>query len=273
MNSTLINRTAIKLLYWSLPLSLLWGGAAKAQVGLAPLVIQTEAKNGQAQAFINVKNNGNEPFRARVYVEPFTYTKDEGFQTLPSSPSDISKYLQYSPRELNIPAGTERKVRLIVRFPPSLPDGEYRAVIFTENLKPSTSTNGEGFTTEVTGRVGSTFFVRKGNVQPNFVVDSATWNSKRKQIQILVRNTGKASAYITTNWTLKQGDQVIRKGSIPALGFVPESERNVFVLDYPDKKQADLPTGNYQLTGEVTWGEENKKSKVPFSLNLTIPTK
>lgn len=272
MYSTMINRTGINLLR-CIPFMLLWGGTAKAQVGLAPIVIQTEAKNGQAQAFISVKNNGTEAFRARVYVEPFTYTKDDGFQTLPSSPSDITQYLQYSPRELNIAAGAERKVRLIVRFPPSLPDGEYRAIIFTENLKPSVSTSSEGFTQEVTGRIGSTFFVRKGNVQPNFVFDSATWNSQRKQIQVLVRNTGKASAYITTNWTLKQGEQVIRKGSIAASGFVPESERNLFVLDYPDKKQADLPAGNYQLTGELTWGEENKKSKLPFSVNLTIPAK
>ena len=277
MHLSLLKQTTINLVRWSLPLAILWGGAAKAQVGLSPMIIQTTAKNGQAQTSLLVKNNGNEPFRARVYVEPFTYNKESGFQTLPSSPSDLTPYLQFSPRELSIPAGVERRVSLVLRLPPSLPDGEYRAVIFTENLKEAvfTGTDGQGsaFKSVVAARIGSTIFIRKGDVKPNLALVSAHWDSKEKKIQLLIKNTGKASAYTDINWNVTQGSNVLKAGIVPSVGIVPESERLISIKNTPDQKAIDLAPGNYQITGKLTWGEPNKKSEMPFNVELAIQAK
>ena len=142
-----------------------WAGVpALAQVGLSPLVVEIQANRGQAQGIINVINNTNEPFRARVYVEPFTYESESGFQILDTDPDDLSPYLQFSPRELEVPPNTNRRVRFVSRFPPSLPEGEYRAVIFTENLIETTDASGADV--ELRTRVGSTVYVRHGNVSP-----------------------------------------------------------------------------------------------------------
>src|SRR4028118_870105 len=143
ISTTSFCKSAVALTIGILSTTLLWGGKSVAQVSISPLVIEVEAKRGQAQGVINVGNSTNEPFRARVYAEPFTYSRDAGFQTLKKGEqADLTPYLQFSPTELNVPPGVERRIRYIVRLPPSMQEGEYRAVVFTENLKESINENG-----------------------------------------------------------------------------------------------------------------------------------
>ncbi|PAX45757.1 P pilus assembly protein, chaperone PapD, partial [Brunnivagina elsteri CCALA 953] len=82
---------------------ILWAGTAQAQVSLSPMIIEAQSSRGQAKGIINITNNSDETFRARVYAESFTYDKEKGFQTIPSSPNDLKPYLQFSPRELVVP--------------------------------------------------------------------------------------------------------------------------------------------------------------------------
>lgn len=263
-------RTALRLSSWALSATLLWAGASQAQVSLSPLKIEVKTNRGQAQGVINITNTTNETFRARVYAESFTYNRDKGFESLPASPSDLRPYLQFSPRELVVPPGTTRRVRLNARLAPSLPAGEYRTMIFTEPLKPNIVKNGNGITTNIITRVGSAFFVRKGDVSPKLAVDSVRWNAEAKKIQLLVRNAGKASAYTSIKWTLKQGGTVVKTGESTASGIVPDGDRNL-ILNQSKKDELALSPGTYQLSGELMWGEDNDKSKLPFKLNLTVP--
>jgi P pilus assembly chaperone PapD len=262
-------RTALRFSTWALSAALLWAGASQAQVNVSPLVVEAKTNRGQAQGVITIRNTGNEVFRARVYAEPFTYNRDSGLQTLPSSPSDLRPYLQFSPRELVVPPGTARRIRLNARLAPNLSNGEYRTIIFTEPLKQNVTTDSNGNTTTIITRVGTAFFVRKGDVRPNLKVNSATWNGDVKKIQMLIRNSGKASAYASIKWTLKQGGTVIKTGEAPSAGIVPESDRNL-ILNHSKKDELALSPGTYQLSGELIWGENNKNT-LPFKLDLTVP--
>ncbi|WP_427158458.1 P pilus assembly protein, chaperone PapD [Aliinostoc sp. HNIBRCY26] len=246
------------------------GGTAQAQVQISPMVIQAEANQRPAEGVIYVKNMTNEPFRARVYVQPFTYDRDAGFQSLQSSPTDLSPYLQFSPGELTILPGATRRIRLISQLPPNLPDGEYRVVIFTENLKEINSTDINGNAISIRGKVGSTFYVRKGNVSPRLTVDSAQLNTTAKKIQLLVKNTGTASALPTANWTLKREGKIIRSGQIPPTAIVAQSDRN-FLINLVAPDQPEITPGEYELTGELVWSEKSQSQTVPFNLNLAIP--
>lgn len=265
IGSTLL-RKKLWLLSGCILISTLFGAIKSvAQVSISPLVIEVEAKRGQAQGIINVGNKTNESFRARVYAEPFTYSRDQGFQILgKGEKTDLTPYLQFSPRELNIPAEIERRIRFIVSLPPSLPSGEYRAVVFTENLKETTNQNGAriGLAT----RIGVTIYVRKGNLSPTLSVESASWNSEKKQIQILVNNTGEASARPQVNWTLKRQETVIKMGNLNSTGIVANSQRN-FLLEYDD-----ITPGEYQLNGELIWFEGKNQRQKSFNVNLTVPT-
>ena len=254
--------------------SFLLSGIAKANISISPMVVETEAKRGQAQGRITVSNRDSQDFRARVYTSPFTYDKETGFKTLSESPKDLTPYLQFSPRELQVEASRKRNIRFIVRFPPSLPDGEYRTMIFTENLQRGTITETDSKTnvtlqTNIIPRIGVALYVRKGNVSPNLSFPSARVNPKTNKIQLLVSNKGKASAIVVGDWKLKKGKEVIQKGNISDTTVLAEGERYV-VAKSLSKNQSKLAPGEYQLTGELGWGV-NKKNRVPFTVDVTIP--
>ncbi len=264
------SRTALRLSGLALVAVLSLGRPARSQVSLSPLVIELDAKRGQAQSVIDLRNSGNEPFRARVYAEPFTYSRDKGFQSLKSSPTDLTPYLQFSPREVIVQPNTRRRIRLITRFPPSLPEGEYRAVIFTENL--TETLNSEGIKVSIRARVGVTVYVRQGKLSPNLAVASASWNPEQRQVQLLVKNTGAASVRPKVNWTLKRGDAEVATGTVRETGLVAESERH-FLLQYPAKEEPVLSPGTYQLKGELLWGNDFEDPEtLPFSLDFTMPS-
>ncbi len=265
---------------FSLPLasvllsSFLLSGIAKANISISPMVVETEAKRGQAQGRITVYNPDSQDFRARVYTSPFTYDKETGFKTLSESPTDLAPYLQFSPRELQVGASSKRNIRFIVRFPPSLPDGEYRTMIFTENLKRGIITETDSKTnvtlqTNIIPRIGVALYVRKGDVSPNLIPDSARFESKTNKIQLLVSNKGKASAILAGDWQLKKGKEVIQKGNISDTTVLAEGERYLTAKSL-NKNQPKLAPGQYQLTGELGWGV-NKKERIPFNVKLMIP--
>lgn len=257
----------LKLGSWALSTAFLMNGSAQAQLGASPLTLDLEANRSQAQAVISVINTTNTPLRARIYTEPFTYSRDAGFQTLPSSPNDLSPYLQFSPRELTVPPGVRRRVRLRALLAPNLPDGEYRAVVFTETLKESTEGNNNKVS--IVTRVGTNVYVRKGDVSPNLAVDSASFDAAQNQVQLLVRNTGNASVKSGVRWQLKQGEQVVRTGELPPSTVIAQSDRNL-LLNFTDENNSALSPGEYQLTGELAWEEDNNSNSLPFNVNITI---
>ena len=264
-----------------------------AQIGFTPLVHILEAERGQAKGLITVKNTSNARFRARVYALPFTYTRDKGFQTLDASPNDLAPYLQFAPRELIVPPNTSRRVRLVVRFPPSLPDGEYRSVLFTETLDPPETVTSQGNKLKINLRIGATIFVRKGDLAPAISVDSTSINSKHNQVFLLVRNAGTATARPKVIWQLKQGSDVISSGKLGSSTVLPQTERNLPLLkalrQTPSTSDANaltsstnisqnaqsqlqpLPQGKYQLTGKLEWGSEDNPDTLSFALDLVVP--
>lgn len=256
-----------KLASWVFLATLFTNLPAQSQVSLSPMIIDLQANRGQSQSSINISNSSDEPFRARVYAQPFTYDRNTGFKTLSSSPNDLNPYLQFSPRELIVPPGVTRKVRLITHFPPNLPDGEYRSVVFTEKLEETKDSNGNKV--NVATRIGATVYVRQGSLSPKIVADNAEWNPQKQQIQLLVKNTGKASARAAVKWTLRQGNKVIKQGNVDPNFIIAESDRYI-PLNLPQQKESAIASGEYELSGELVWGDKNQ-NKQKFTLKLTIP--
>ncbi|WP_242048402.1 MULTISPECIES: P pilus assembly protein, chaperone PapD [Nostocaceae] len=267
ITKNLFIKSTLKLASWSLLVTLLANIPAHSQVNLSPMIVELQANRGQAQASINVSNTSDQPFRARVYAQPFTYDRVTGFTTLTSSPNDLNPYLQFSPRELVIPPGVTRKVRLITRFPPNFPEGEYRAVIFTEKLDEVKDNSGNKV--NIATRIGATIYVHQGNLSPNLVVDSAVWNPEQQQIQLLIKNSGKVSAKTTVKWTLQQDNKVIKQGRAESNYIIAESDRYI-PINYLQPGKTALASGQYQLTGELLWGDKQQNQQ-KFNVNFIIP--
>lgn len=99
---------------------------------------------------------------------------------------------------------------------------------------------------------------------PKITTTTAIWDSKKSRILLGMNNSGKASAYPEVNWRLAQAGKIIEIGKVNPTGIIPNSDRTVSIL--PQK----IPTGKYQLSGTLTWGQPEKKSIVPFSADVNV---
>jgi hypothetical protein len=250
--------------------------SARANLSVSPQIIELNAKRGQAQGTILVSNQGEKSFGSRTYAVPFNYDREQGFQELISSPTDLTPYLQFSPAELTVPELDKRRVRFIARLAPNLPDGEYRAMIFTEMAQPVEvkevdNSNQTTLITNLLPRIGVAVYVRKGNVSPKLNVDSFQFDAAQQQPQILVKNTGKASAFVGGTWSVKQNNQEIRKGTIVDTTVIAESDRYVKIY-LSDSETNLLPPGEYQIEGNLRWGF-NQMLTIPYRFPFTISRK
>ncbi|MEO0768956.1 MAG: P pilus assembly protein, chaperone PapD [Cyanobacteria bacterium J06649_4] len=243
---------------------------AYAQVSLYPLVLEETTERGRANTFINVSNSSDQPFRARITAEPFTYTQEQGFQTLPlNSEGDLTPYLFFSPNELVVPANSERRIRMIAQFPPSAPEGEYRAVILTEPLQARTPEDNH-LQVNIITRVAATLYVRNGDLSPEIAVESANWDRETQQVQMVVNNTGEASLRPTANWTLRQADTIVATGQSAPTAIMPNDKRN-FLLTYSEQTAAPIAPGTYELSGEFVWGDNQDPQAQAFEVEVYIP--
>ena len=234
---------------------------AIAQVGISPLAIESEAVKGRAQGVLTVINSSDQPKRVRIYSEPFTFNQN-GFVSLSSDPSDLSPYLQFSPREVVINAESEQRIRLLGTFPPDFPAGEYRAIIFAEELRDSSSA--EANVANVSARVGTTVYMRQGDLSADLSGISVTPDGSA--LNLLVQNSGQATARPMVRWTLLQAGVEIAKGEEASHTVVTNSDRNI-PLTLPEA----LPAGSYTVSGELVWATLEEPYSASFELPVLIP--
>lgn len=241
---------------------------AYGQLSVSPLTIQRKAESGQARGVINISNNSNKPYRARVSLSPFTYNQ-EGLQVLQSSPNDLTPYLTFSPRELVIAPGQQRSIRFNARLLPSLPQGEYRAMFSVEELQDNLQDNNSTQTNQVSiaVNIAATIYVINGDFVPKVGVEKAFYDGQKKQIRLLVNNTGEATTRAKTEWNLSQDGKKVNSGKVEETTIIAKGERYI-QISYPPQGKTLTP-GNYQLSGKLSWNAKNAEN-LPFNLNLTV---
>jgi len=240
---------------------------AQAQVGVSPLVIEKQAQRGQAQGTLTIRNPSDQPSRARIYTEAFTYDRATGFKVLPESEQDLSPYLRFSPREMMIPPNESRRVRFIAQLPPDIAEGEYRTVMFTETLIEATDSqqNAVG----IQARIGATVYVRVGDVAPALQVEEARYNRQDQEIELLASNSGQASARVKVDWTLTQNGETLAEGQTPETSVIAQRDR-FLALTLPDAIAETLSPGTYQLAGKLIWGSDNNPNLQSFQVEVKL---
>ena len=234
----------------------------RAQIGLSPLFLEEQAVRGKAQGVITLLNSTNQPIRVRLYSEAFTYGQD-GFVSLENDPMDLSSYLQFSPREVVIPAETEQRIRLLSLFPPNLPEGEYRATVFAEELTENAA-NENGAAISI--RIGSTIYVHQGELAPALSGLGAQLASEPTTLELLVGNQGSATARAEVKWALEQSGVTVAQGETSPKTVIAGGDRT-FPLALP----AALPAGSYRLHGDFTWTTHGEVSTEAFDLPVLVP--
>ena len=252
---------------------------AQAQFTISPQVVELNAKRGQAQGSILMINGASTPLATKSYITPFTYDRESGFQELKDSPQDLTPYVQLYPANVTLEGTEQRRIRFVTRLAPNLPDGEYRAMIFTElgaielpKEQGIETSNTIVMTTSIQPRFGVAVYVRKGNISSKLSVENTSWDNNASQAKILVKNSGKATAIVQGEWSLKQGDKTIKKGWVQDTTVIAEGDRsvNISMLSQDEVKIEKLTPGRYQLEGNILWGF-NHSQKIPYQISFEIP--
>jgi P pilus assembly chaperone PapD len=237
----------------------------KSSFSISPMVNILALRNGQAKGVINVTNQGQDPLRVRVYSENFTYDRSQGYTTTDNHPQSAVNYLQFSPRELVVPPGITRNVRVGTSLPGNLPDGEYRAAIFIEDLKErEISSDSGGQRIAVQTRVASVFYFNKGQTTSELSIASATWRSPNRELLLLLSNKGKKTSYPIISWRLEKDGKVAIQDKILGILLQSQTERELTLK----LASAKLSPGNYTFIGEL---QEDSQKTVPFNLKVMIP--
>jgi hypothetical protein len=237
-------------------------------ITVSPMVTINKLKGAQSRASFSVTNNSQIPIRTRIYAQDFDYQAEKGYVKIANHPNSANPYLQFSPKELVIPPGVTRDVRVNITIPPSKADGEYRVAVFTEDLTERKITDPNNkYITIIRPQIGSIFFISKGSISPQLTAVSVAWNPETNKPRLLLKNQGQSSAYPELAWKLQQGNTEIASHSI--LGIVLQAGRER-MIDLKLAPETKLTPGIYTLVGEI----DNKDGKtIPFSLSVTVPAK
>lgn len=247
----------------SLAASFVITSPASAQLGVSPLFLEEQVVRGRGQGVITFMNDTNEPIRARVYSEPFAYNRN-GFISLSEDAADLSPYLQFSPRESVIEPGAQQRIRLLGLFPPGLPDGEYRTVVFAEEL---TERIQESSNIAIKARIGTTVYMHQGELSADITGLSVAPDGKNDQVlELLVKNNGSATARTNVRWQLQQDGGEITSGEVEGYTVMAGSDRAIS-LALPNA----LLSGQYTLTGDLFWATLGEGLSEPFELPVLVP--
>lgn len=108
--------------------ALLWALPAQAELSLFPTRIVMERNQRAAQ--VELMNRGSAPETYRIGLVNRRMTA-EGDIVVAESPQPDERFademLRFSPRQVTIPPGQSQVVRILLRKPAELPDGEYRS--------------------------------------------------------------------------------------------------------------------------------------------------
>jgi P pilus assembly chaperone PapD len=235
------------------------------QMMVNPIVIEAETKKGQAKGSFSITNTSSSPLRARAVAEPFSYGK-QGFESLKTSPTDLTPYLNLSPREFTLQPGQTRQIRLSAQLLPSLANREFRAVIFTDNLTAEEQAK-SGTQTTILPRIGVTFYVRHGNIEPELGVEQSSISADQKMINLVIKNSGNATVRPAVRWKIMDKDQLLVGGQSDNMTIIAGGDREIplsIALEKP------LSAGSYQLAGELIWKKGKQQQVQPFSTPLVI---
>jgi P pilus assembly chaperone PapD len=235
---------------------------------LSPMVTISNTKSGQSKGSINITNNASEPVRIRVYAESFAYDQKKGFVFTAKDNHSAVPYINFSPRELVVPPGITRNIRVAVTLPPSLPNQEYRAAVFVEELKSTDiSQAADNQKVSISLRVASVFFLSKGSdgvakLQARTVI----WNPTDRKVALLLENTGKQTARPQVSWRIEKNSQIVAKSNIN--GVIVQADNSREIILQTNGKSPDLARGEYRIVGDIV---NSGQKPIAFNLPLVIP--
>ncbi|MDH5387685.1 MAG: fimbria/pilus periplasmic chaperone [Gammaproteobacteria bacterium] len=183
---------------------------AGANLMVTPTRIVFEERMRTAQ--ITLMNNGTEQGDFRISFINQVMTDDGEFEAVKADEKGLfaNSMVRYSPRQISLAPGQSQVVRLMLRKPRELANGEYRSHLLFQSIpKASRSsiasamdTNPEGITVEIIPVVGISIpvIVRHGKLHSELKLDNAaivpaTEANPKSSISVDMHRSGNQSVY------------------------------------------------------------------------------
>jgi hypothetical protein len=183
---------------------------AGANLMITPTRIVFEDRMRTAQ--VTLMNNGTETGNYRISFINQNMTDDGKFEPVEEGAEGMfsDSLVRYSPRQITLPPGQSQVVRLMLRKPRDLKDGEYRShMLFQALPKPGKSSlestlnkKADKITVEIIPIVGISIpvIVRKGNINSEVTLSNAKYiagdqTNPKARIAIDMNRTGESSIY------------------------------------------------------------------------------
>lgn len=258
--------------------------SAISQLMVAPTRVVFEGNTRTKQ--ITLINNGGDTGRYRISFVRRKMTEDGNLVEVgkdePGMYSDT--LIRYSPRQVTLPPGQSQVVRLMLRKPRDLKDGEYRSHLMFQALPDPSSTsvttlagkNTSGLSIKLIPIVGITIpvIVRQGKLEAGATLSDFSINMKNQvkqqpDLKMHINRTGNASVYgdIRVDFSPNNGSKqsiVIGQANGVAV-YTPNASREFTV-------QLQVPPSTKLANGElhITFTKHGKNAKTGLLAESTV---
>ena len=160
--------------------------------------------------------------------------------------------VRFSPRRVVLPPGASQQIRLMLRRPKDLPEGEYRSHFWIQpeaeavKFKPNPEKKNEkGPTVQIKMLTGMTVpvFVRNGNLTANVTFSNATITPEGNgiKVKLTVNREGQRSVYGDMKlYCVGSGGEVLQRESNGIAIYTEVGKRNMeFDVPFPEAGGAD----------------------------------
>ncbi|WP_279119866.1 hypothetical protein [Fusobacterium varium] len=165
------------------------------RTSVAPGIFEMNLDRSTTEEIILV-NNSSEPIRVKIYPGKDESIKDNEY---------LGDWLRIYPRTMTLEGNSERRIKFSIRSPKDKPDGEYRGLIYIEELPEVV----EGQSTlTLAGRHGLTVYGTKGKVEYDIAVSNV--KVVNNELTMNIKNNGKYSLRpeIKINYLSAKGKKV-----------------------------------------------------------------
>ncbi len=227
-------------------LSLLFSPAAYASGELLVSPTRVIFEKHTRTASVSIVNAGNETNTYRIEFVERRMTEEGGFEEVKQAkPGEefASGMIRFSPRQVVLQPGQSQAIRLMLRKPPKLADGEYRShLLFRAIPKANTSsvdkvTDGKGIAIELTPIMGISIpiIVRHGQASATIQVDKLRYFAKASAVLFDLKREGNASVYgdITILFKSRGGQSVVLRKINGLAIYTPNASRRMNVNVQP----------------------------------------
>ena len=221
------NSRVIQLILMLVLLTSPMAANAAANLLVTPTRVVFEQRDRSAQ--VTLVNQGSETGEFRISFIRQDMTESGSFEPVPEGEAGLfsDKMVRFSPRQVKLPPGQSQVVRLMLRKPRDLADGEYRSHLLFQALPPATSssieniakdTPAEGITVEITPLVGISIpvIVRHGQLESAVTLSAARVIpaddvNAAPAVAVTINRSGSGSAYgdFRATFTPDGGDPIV----------------------------------------------------------------